>query len=85
MFRTANYVDNNCLRCGKTVYPTDKIGKNKKEIVYTILPCRKIQAKPIIFYCIHIENHGYDFKSQFFLHFNIVNSYKIHLTKLKNT
>lgn len=27
MFRTANYVDNNCLRCGKTVYPTDKIGK----------------------------------------------------------
>jgi len=29
MFRTANYVDNNCLRCGKTVYPTDKIGPLK--------------------------------------------------------
>jgi len=29
MFRTANYVDNVCLRCGKTVYPTDKIGPLK--------------------------------------------------------
>lgn len=29
MFRTANYVDNTCLRCGKTVYPTDKIGPLK--------------------------------------------------------
>ncbi len=28
MFKgNSNYVDNNCLRCGKTVYPTDKIGK----------------------------------------------------------
>ena len=28
MFRTANYQQNPCcLRCGKTVYPTDKIGK----------------------------------------------------------
>ena len=28
MFRT-NYVENSCLRCGKTVYPTDKIGPLK--------------------------------------------------------
>jgi len=29
MFRTTNYSDNKCLRCGKTVYPTDKIGPLK--------------------------------------------------------
>ena len=28
MFK-ANYMDSNCLRCGKTVYPTDKIGPLK--------------------------------------------------------
>jgi hypothetical protein len=28
MFRT-NYVDSACLRCGKTVYPTDKVGPLK--------------------------------------------------------
>ena len=28
MFKgNSNYVDNHCLRCRKTVYPTDKIGK----------------------------------------------------------
>ena len=29
------------------------------------IPWRQ-KHKPIIFYCIHIENYGYDFKSQFF-------------------
>lgn len=28
MFK-ANYMDSNCLRCDKTVYPTDKIGPLK--------------------------------------------------------
>ena len=28
MFK-ANYMDSNCLRCGKMVYPTDKIGPLK--------------------------------------------------------
>ena len=28
MFK-ANYMDSNCLRCGKVVYPTDKIGPLK--------------------------------------------------------
>ena len=29
MFRAGNYIDNSCLRCRKTVYPTDKIGPLK--------------------------------------------------------
>ena len=29
MFRAGNYIDNTCLRCRKTVYPTDKIGPLK--------------------------------------------------------
>ena len=29
MFRGASFNENNCLRCGKTVYPTDKIGPLK--------------------------------------------------------
>ena len=43
MFRTANYVDNTCLRCGKTVYPTDKIGKAPSHFSYFFWCLRFLQ------------------------------------------